>query len=192
MKFRQTSAIIMASGQSTRMGRNKLFLKYQGQTFLERILNLAKKAGFFETILVITPEDAAGCFLPEDIHVVYNRQSDLGQSAAVRLGTREATGDGYLYLPVDQPLLTLEILEAIIQRGTHDNIVFPLKAGEPQSPVYFGADFYEELLQVSGSSGGREVRNNHKDAWVQVAVSEEYLEDIDTPADYENLLQKVF
>nr|WP_239644534.1 NTP transferase domain-containing protein [Enterococcus crotali] len=40
------SAIIMASGNSSRMGTNKLSLDYQGQTFLEHVLKLSKKMAF--------------------------------------------------------------------------------------------------------------------------------------------------
>lgn len=40
------SAIIMASGSSSRMGKNKLFLDYQGITFLEHIVTLTEKVAF--------------------------------------------------------------------------------------------------------------------------------------------------
>lgn len=188
--FQKISAIIMASGQSSRMGKNKLFLRYEGKTFLDRVIELTLRADFFESILVITPEDAAKCHYPEEVKVVFNHESHLGQSNSVRLGTKAASGNtGFLYLTVDQPLLTVGILEKIIEHAAVDKIVFPTVDGEPESPVFFGRDFYQELIGVSGKGGGREVRDKHSEAWVSVTVCETYLKDIDTLEDYGKLME---
>ncbi|GGC78835.1 NTP transferase domain-containing protein [Enterococcus wangshanyuanii] len=184
------SAIIMASGFSKRMGTNKLFLEYQGRTFLEHILLLSKKLGFFEQILVISPENLAGISLPEGVKVVLNHEADQGQSTSVRLGTQFASGDGYLYLTVDQPLLDEHLFVPLLAAYTTDNIVFPVTVkGNPSSPIFFGKRFRADLLQVTGSSGGREVRNKYPDTWQRVPVSEPYrLADIDTYSDYQKLI----
>lgn len=184
------SAIIMASGFSKRMGTNKLFLEYQGKTFLEHVLLLSKKLGFFEQILVISPENLAGISLPEDVKVVLNHDADQGQSTSVRLGTQFASGAGYLYLTVDQPLLDESLFAPLLAAYTTENIVFPVTLeGKPSSPIFFGKRFRTDLLQVSGSTGGREVRNKYPDAWRQVPVDEPYrLADIDTYSDYQKLI----
>jgi molybdenum cofactor cytidylyltransferase len=188
----KTSAIIMASGFSKRMGRNKLFLDYQGQTFLEHSLNLAKQLDFFERILVISPENLAQVSLPQGVKVVLNHEADQGQSASVRLGTQAASGEGYLYLTVDQPLLDESVFLPLLTAFSTENIVFPVtKAGDPSSPIYFGKDFRTELMQVTGSSGGREVRNKYPEKWCKINVEEsEKLIDIDTISDYQALIAK--
>ncbi|RSU09374.1 hypothetical protein CBF29_11620 [Vagococcus elongatus] len=189
--MQEISAVIMASGQSSRMGKNKLFLRYQGKTFLERVIELTLRAGFSECILVITPEDAGKCHFSKEVNVVFNHESHLGQSNSVRLGTKKASGSlGFLYLTVDQPLLTVEVLEKIAAHAAGDKIVFPTVDGEPESPVFFGRNFYQELIHVSGKGGGREVRDNHPEAWVPVAVHETCLKDIDSPEDYAKLLKE--
>lgn len=186
-----TSAIIMASGSSKRMGRNKVFLKYKNQTFLERTLQLVTDAGFLEVILVIRPEDAEKISVPESVKVVINTQSDTGQSASVRLGAGEAVGQGCLFLTIDQPLLTLEILEKIAGTGKPDRIVIPTCDGTPSSPVFFGADFFQELLEAEGDNGGRSVRDAHPEAWLTVPVPVYYLQDVDMPEDYAKLLEGI-
>ncbi|MBP2097942.1 NTP transferase domain-containing protein [Enterococcus rivorum] len=180
------SVIIMASGYSKRMGENKLFLKYKNKTFLEHTLTLVNKVDFFERILVISPENVKDIVLPENITVVLNSEPELGQSASVRLGTKVASGQGYLYLPIDQPLLNKEIIEQLLKVSTNENIVFPVhENGHPSSPVFFGKDFRSELLAVSGASGGREVRKNHPEVWKKVKIDEpERLLDIDTQEDF--------
>lgn len=183
------SAVIMASGHSRRMGENKLFLTYKDKTFLEHTLSLVNQVDFFERILVISPENKQNLVIPENIIVVQNNESELGQSASVRLGTLAASGQGYLYLPVDQPLLDKNIIHQLLNSSTRNNIVFPVhENGHPSSPVFFGATFRSELLVVSGESGGRMVRKNHPEVWEKVVVSEpERLLDIDTYTDYEDL-----
>ncbi|MTD38122.1 NTP transferase domain-containing protein [Erwinia sp. CPCC 100877] len=183
------SAIIMASGCSARMGANKLFLKYEGQTFLERVIQLTEKLPFFETILVISSRNSKDLVFPAGIKVVLNRQAEQGQSASVRLGTEVASGDGYLYLTVDQPLLSPEIFEALFPAYSCETIVFPVKKlGRPSSPVFFGKNFRSELLNVTGTAGGRAVRNRHPNAWRAIPIDqEERLIDIDTLEDYKRL-----
>lgn len=186
------SAIIMASGTSERMGSNKLFLDYQGQTFLDHVLNLTEKLAFFERILVISPENFDRVSLPKGIKIVLNHEAHLGQSASVRLGTQVASGDGYLYLTVDQPRLDMALFSPLIAVYSQENIVFPVKSdGNPSSPIYFGKRFRNELLQVTGSSGGREVRNKHPETWHKIKVKEpDRLVDIDTPQAYHQLISK--
>lgn len=183
------SAIIMASGCSSRMGTNKLFLEYDGQSFLERVIQLTEELPFFETILVISPQNSKELVVPERIKVVLNNQAEQGQSASVRLGTEAASGDGYLYLTVDQPLLSPETIKTLFPAYTCETIVFPVKmSGRPSSPVFFGKQFRSELLSVQGTAGGRAVRNRHPDAWRAIPIEqEECLIDIDTVEDYRRL-----
>ncbi|MHC5229243.1 NTP transferase domain-containing protein [Enterococcus sp. LJL99] len=186
------SAIIMASGTSKRMGTNKLLLDYQGKNFLDHILDLTKELAFFERILVISPENVETVSLPKGVKLVLNHEAHLGQSASVRLGTQVASGDGYLYLTVDQPRLNAPLFSPLVTTYTSDNIVFPVTSdGKPSSPIYFGKRFRNELLQVTGAAGGREVRNRHPETWRQIKIKEpERLVDIDTPIAYQELIAK--
>ena len=107
------SVIILASGNSQRMGQNKLFLKYQGKTFLEHTLTLVNQLDVLERILVVSPENQPAFPLPKNIQLILNHQWQEGQSSSIRLGTEQARGAGYLYLPSDQPLLTPKKLQPV-------------------------------------------------------------------------------
>lgn len=188
------SAIIMASGSSSRMGKNKLFLDYQGITFLEHIVTLTEKVAFFERILVISPENLQGLKLPREVKIIQNTEAAKGQSTSVRLGTKAASGEGYLYLTVDQPLLNQALLESLFFAYSKETIAFPVNQwGEPCSPIFFGNTFRSELLKVTGESGGRAVRNKHPEAWREIRVKDpECLIDIDTPKEYKQLINQGF
>ena len=189
----KVSAIIMASGFSQRMGRNKLTLNYQQQTFMERLFEVLLQLDFHEICLVISPENLLTLQqpLPPTIKVIENSEAGKGQTQSVRLGTAAATGEGFLFLPVDQPLLDATLLCELWPHYDAQHIVFPVhENGQPSSPIFFGQAFRSELLTVSGKGGGRSVRNAHPDAWRPVKVQQpQRLMDIDTPAAYQRLLQ---
>jgi len=185
-----TSAVIMASGFSKRMQKNKLFLTYKKQSFIERTVETAQKAGFFEVIVVIRPEGYKKCRFSSDIRIIFNTQSNLGQSMSVRLGTMNARADHMMFLPIDQPLLTAEGLQKIASFGDDKAIVVPFYNKKPSGPVFFGKDYFKELLQVSGDTGGRSVRNRHKENWVCLEFYDEQLKDIDTQEKYAQLFSK--
>ena len=188
----EISAIIMASGVSKRMGKtNKLFLKYHGKTFIERVCETVLQVGFKEVILVISPENLSYFTPDERLTIVENREYHLGQSASVRLGTQVASGEGYIYFPVDQPKLTKLVIQEIIVSATKHNIIAPIGPnGYPTSPVFFGSDFFDELICVQGQNGGKTVKAAHKEACVCVSVTQpECLIDIDNPSDFQKLIE---
>lgn len=186
------SVIILASGNSQRMGQNKLFLKYQGKTFLEHTLTLVNQLDVLERILVVSPENQPAFPLPKNIQVILNHQWQEGQSSSIRLGTEQARGAGYLYLPSDQPLLTPKMLQPVLDKCQRNKIVVPLqKDGCPSSPVLFGNQFRQELLTLTGETGGRMIYERFPEAVQMLRIATPgRLKDIDTPEEYRKLIQE--
>ncbi|HAP4487370.1 selenium-dependent xanthine dehydrogenase [Enterococcus faecalis] len=186
------SVIILASGNSQRMGQNKLFLKYQGKTFLEHTLTLVNQLDVLERILVVSPENQPAFPLPKNIQLILNHQWQEGQSSSIRLGTEQARGAGYLYLPSDQPLLTPKMLQPVLDKCQRNKIVVPLqKDGCPSSPVLFGNQFRQELLTLTGEKGGRMIYERFPEAVQMLRIATPgRLKDIDTPEEYRKLIQE--
>ena len=59
--------------------------------------------------------------------MILNHQWQEGQSSSIRLGTEQARGAGYLYLPSDQPLLTPKMLQLVLDKCQRNKIVVPLQ-----------------------------------------------------------------
>lgn len=184
------SAIILAAGESKRMGRNKLSLPYKGKPLIEHTFQLVDQINFLECIVVISPtnvEDLIGVSFPKEANIVYNFQPELGQSHSVILGVKEAKGEGYLFFTGDQPLLTVEIIEEMLGNATADRIVYPVKEeGVPSNPTFFGRGFREELLGIQGDEGGRQIREKVPQACFSFTPQDvKQLKDIDTVMDIE-------
>jgi molybdopterin-guanine dinucleotide biosynthesis protein A len=108
------TAIILAGGQSSRMGRDKAFILFAGVPFLKRICQTAQ--GVASRVLVISPWRSRyqslipqGCIFVEEIHPQEN------QSPGPLIGFSQALShvqtDWILLLAQDLPYLTIEILQ---------------------------------------------------------------------------------
>lgn len=191
MIISDTTIVIMASGFSKRMKKNKLFLTYQGETFLARALKVAQKnPAFHEVIVVIKPEDLTKIQIPQEVKVVLNHESNLGQSTSVKLGASEANGKHIIFMPIDQPRVSSDLLEILTEKGSSQKIVYPIHNGNPSSPTFFGEKFIAELKLLDGQSGGRKIRDKYRDCAVGIPWSKEELFDVDTPENYQELLVK--
>lgn len=182
------TAIVMASGYARRMGENKLLLKYKGKTFIQHTLDKVKKCNFYSKIVVA--RDKAIIELAEslDFKTVKNEWADKGQSEALKLGLNNSpVSDGYMFFTSDQPLLDIETIELLMDAFYKNNnsIIVPRFMGRKGSPVVFSSEFFKELIQLQGDTGGKKVINDHRESIIFVEVKrEEVLMDVDTWEDY--------
>ena len=182
------TAIILAAGLSTRMGKQKLLLPVRGKAMLQHTLDLAAGMSFVRSVLVTTPEVAK--WVETEAEIVINPAPETGQRGSVRLGVLAAEpGDRLLFLTGDQPFLDEATLSAILAADDGNSIVYPTGAdGVPKSPVLFAARFRADLLALTGDEGGRQIRRRYPEACRAVrVVDEQALLDIDTPEAYEGI-----
>ena len=189
--MRNTTAIVLAAGQSSRMnGIQKLLLPIGGVPMLQHTLDLAARFPFFtRTILITTPEVARQ--MQTTAQIVINPTPEAGQSSSVILGVQAAQPDtGLLFLTGDQPLLDAATLHTILAADDGDCIVSPITSdGTPKSPVLFAPRFRAALLTLQGDTGGRQIRQQFPAACKAVRIpNEQALLDVDTPADYKEML----
>jgi 5'-deoxynucleotidase YfbR-like HD superfamily hydrolase len=105
----------------------------------------------------------------------------------------EPDKEAFFLLPVDIPLVRkrtlLQAMEAY--RACGKGIVYPTFLGRRGHPPLIAARYAEEIVQWNGSGGLRSFLKQKESDAVNVAVSDEHIVlDMDTPADYENILQK--
>lgn len=188
----KVSAVLLAAGLSRRMGGDKLLLPYMGKPLLARAVELMGALPFHEKILVTTPARLDKIHLPAGVTPVLNLRPELGQGESLRLGTGAATGEHYLFLAADQPLLDAAVLRWLLSHAKKnaDKIVYPVVEGKPCNPAIFPALFRAELLSLSGDTGGRAVRLAHPESCLALEAREPAVFlDIDCREDYWNLLR---
>jgi molybdenum cofactor cytidylyltransferase len=197
------SGIILAAGDSTRMGAPKALLSApDGRPFVAHIVRTWHAAGVTH-IAVVTgrAHDSIVAALDRDASVpqpliVQNADPARGQLSSLLLGLDAiATNstDGVLMTLVDVPLATRDTVAAVIDtwRRTRAPIVRPVIGDRHGHPVLFDRSVFEELRRAPATAGAKAVVRAHEDRFVNVVVSDEgCVVDIDTPFDYERYLKR--
>lgn len=186
-------AIILASGYSRRMGKNKLTLRYRGKSLIEYTIETILQCGFSEVILVAREEEIIEIGNRNGLKVIKNENAAKGISESIKLGVMQAAQtDGYMFFTADQPFLDIDTVKGLIHefREKVACIIIPRCEGKRGSPVIFPYRFKAELLKLHGDVGGKVIINKNIDSTRFVEIQDSMkLFDIDTNEDYENILK---
>lgn len=191
---RPVAGIILAAGTASRMGTMKVLLPWHGQPLIRHIAQVALAARL-EQLVVVTGSEAsavAQALQGVPVEIVHNDQYLDGLSGSLRVGIDMLGSQiaAVLVMLADQPLLTAEVIDRVIDRYEQDAacIVAPYADGQRGNPVLFDRRFFTELQAITGDQGARSVLQTYRDAIVGIEVAREVLEDVDTPQAYEALL----
>jgi molybdenum cofactor cytidylyltransferase len=188
------SAILLAAGESKRMGRPKQLLEWRGKTLLQHSLESLINSDAAEIILVLGHEAdrIRKTLLELPIKIVINPDYKQGMASSLRRGllAMDPESEAFLILLADQPGIGPEIINDLIrafrQAEPKRGIVRPVYRGRRGHPVIIGAQYREEALQLlQGDVGARQILMNHPEDILDVEmVLDVILGDIDTPEEY--------
>jgi molybdenum cofactor cytidylyltransferase len=203
--LRQIRAVILAAGASTRFGQSKQLLDWNGVPLVVHVADIAVAAGLEPVIVVVGSQAESVCAAldaaaagesPASIQTVMNWRWEEGMSTSVQAGLAALPPEteAAIFLQCDQPLITADLLQALMARFEETNapIIHPTHAGQRGTPVLFSRRLFAELAAVTGDEGGRSLIARYAKNVVTVKVTDPLiLADIDTPADYERLRNAV-
>ena len=186
------SAVLMAAGESVRMGRPKPLLPWRGVTLVEFHVRCLFEGGASEVVVVLghRAEDVAPYVERCGARHVVNPSYRLGKSTSVKAGLRgvDARAEAILLLAVDQPR-SPEIVSRVI-RAHIDNdalITSPRYRGHGGHPLIFAASLRGELERITEENQGvRQVFAAHRREVTEVAFDDPAVRlDLNTPEAYE-------
>jgi molybdenum cofactor cytidylyltransferase len=192
-----TAALILAAGLSSRMGRPKALLEYQGRTFIETIIATVRDAAIGRAVVAVSPTDDKIIKLLDlrfATVVVNSEPSEAGPIASIRSGVREIvnqTVESLLVWSVDQPHVAVQTIRNLDRSFKFSTaaIAVPVFEGLRGHPVIFGRNVFNELLDTSNVEGARTVVRRDRTRVLEVSVDDPaVLDDIDTPEDYQRLI----
>jgi len=197
------AAIILAAGDSTRMGRPKALLPDpEGRPFVARLVRTFAAAGVRDVIVVTGSLHAAiadalaGDQPPTAPLLVNNPQPALGQVSSLWMGldaAMELGVEAVLVTLVDIPLVRASTIRNVIDEWTRSRapIVRPAIGDRHGHPVLFDRSVFDALRHAPITEGARAVVHANADRIVNVQVDDEgCLLDVDTPADYDAAIRK--
>jgi molybdenum cofactor cytidylyltransferase len=208
------AAIILAAGDSTRMGQPKALLPDpEGRPFVARLVRTFAAAGIRDVIVVTGAlhgaiADALAADRPPIAPLLVNNpQPALGQVSSLWMGldaaeklalpkphSGEGRGvEGVLVTLVDIPLVRVSTVRKLIDAWTAGRapIVRPAIGERHGHPVLFDGSVFDALRHAPITEGAKAVVHANADRLVNVQVDDEgCLLDVDTPADYEAVIRK--
>ena len=190
-----TAGLILAAGESKRMGSPKALLEYQGQTFLDRLI--AVFARFCDPVVVVLGCDAvrirAGLRNSGSAVIVHNPDYLLGQLSSMQRGLRALPPgiEGVLFTLVDHPNVAASTIEALLA-PPRASLAIPRFNGRRGHPIYFSAALIPEFLALPLDSQAKTVISSHADRIRYVDAGDPgIVDDVDDPAAYRRLLETV-
>lgn len=129
------SAVILAGGQSLRMGRDKAWLEVEGQLLLGRAVNAVRSLGVEE---IFISGRAGADYSASKLPVLIDLEAGCGPLGGVERGLDAASSPLLLVLAVDLPRMTANFLQKLIARCDVQSGVVPELAGElePLAAIY--------------------------------------------------------
>jgi molybdenum cofactor cytidylyltransferase len=174
------AAAILAAGESRRMGQPKALLPYRGKTFLGHLLDVTRhpRIGLQRVVLGAQPEEIFASVELDYSAVVLNPEWQKGQLSSIQAAVRSLPAnmtEGLLVCPVDQPLISAELVALLIEMfdSSGKPIALPTYQGKRGHPVIFRSSLYAELLAASPEIGARAVVWAHAADLLEVPTSEE-------------------
>jgi|SRR5581483_30890 len=202
--------VILAAGESSRMGRDKALLPWPPQpaaatasseTFLTAAIDLLDKHS--DMVIVVAGKNAnnlAPLVYASSAFLMVNPAPELGQFSSLQVGLQEVLNrgrDAAIVTLVDRPPARAETLEQL-QRAFVDAYarekwaVIPEFDGKHGHPILIGREMMHAFLSAPPTAVAREIEHQHQARIEYVAVDDPLVTvNVDTPADYESLLQRV-
>ena len=158
--------VIMASGKGRRFKGNKLLHEVDGKPLILYLLKTL--APLKESCMVSTIHEEVAKIAAEEGYP-YNLHTEEERSASVRYGLSDLKeGCASMFIPGDQPLLTLTSVVALIEayHKNPDRFYKLSYEGKKASPTLFPAKYMGELKMLSNDEGGSSVIKRHPDVEV--------------------------
>lgn len=190
----QIAGVILAAGESKRLGQPKQLLDWKGKPFVRQVAETALAARL-DPVVVVTGAAAAEVSAALDglpVRIVHNVDWAQGQSSSVKAGLAAVPPQAAaaIFMVVDQPQLPVRLLDALKEHYAEQRppIIATLVDSKRTNPVLFDRSTFADFDSLEGDTGGRALFSKHQVTWYPW-LDTSLAFDVDTPEDYERLLR---
>jgi molybdenum cofactor cytidylyltransferase len=191
------AGIILSGGASRRMGTPKALLRFQNETFLDRLIRVF--SAVCDPIIVVVGEHAdpirCGIERGRDVLFAVNPDPERGMLSSLQCGLAlvPSNADAAMFLPVDHPNIEVSTIETLAARFRADRapVTVPTYAGEHGHPVCIARQLITELLALPPGAKASDVIHRHvaQTSYIEV-LDQAVVTDVDDPQAYADLLAR--
>jgi CTP:molybdopterin cytidylyltransferase MocA len=190
--------LLLAAGESARLGKPKQLLPFKGSTLLRHAAEVALSVHAETTVVVL---GAYASRMREEImgmqvDVVMNEHYEQGMASSITRGLHAMLNshpqlEGVLIMVCDQPYVNTVHLRTLIERQKVSGaaVVASFYKGRKGVPAFFHQDIFPELLALTGDVGARNIIEKYQEKTESVPFPLGDI-DIDTPDRYETLMHQ--
>ncbi|MDQ1297343.1 MAG: molybdenum cofactor cytidylyltransferase [Bacteroidota bacterium] len=190
--------IILAAGESKRMGTPKMLMPYKGMTIIENVVAAVTTSDVDRTIAVLGSGSG-------DIHKVIkhlsircciNENYKNGMLSSVKCGFNNLPEkfDAAIIFLGDQPMIEGSVINCLIDayRKSGKGIVIPVSGNKRGHPLMIDSKYRNEIENLDEGEGLRALAQKYSDDVLEIEVNtSSILKDIDTMDDYTNELKQI-
>jgi molybdenum cofactor cytidylyltransferase len=193
------AAVLLAAGQSRRMGAFKPLLPFGGRSVAEACVNNLLAGGVEEIVCVVGHRGAEVREHLEQLPIRFavndDAESEMGVSIGRGIEQVSADAEAVFIALVDQPAIPPEVIGFLIAERARKGarLVVPVYEGRGGHPVLIDLMFREELMNLDPQRGLRALFDAHREEVLRVPVSSPYVaRDLDRWDDYRALYLEIF
>lgn len=187
--------IILAAGNSSRLGRPKQLLPYQGKTLLTHVVTEALETDL-QPMVVVTgafQREVGDSLQGQALSIVHNPGWETGMASGIVAGLMEALSIephlGAVIIAVcDQPFISGDLFRSLVEAHTVSGkgLIACAYAETVGTPVFFDRRYFPELLALGGDAGAKQLLRRYPDDVTTIPFPKGEI-DIDTEEDLQRL-----
>lgn len=193
----RVAGVVLAAGESRRMGQLKALLPFGSRTVIEQVLQPLLDADLSEVAVVLGHRagEIAALLEPLPVRLLYNTNYQLGMTSSVQVALRslDPVPDAYLLALVDQPHIGLQVIQQLLaaHARTRRGLVIPVWQGKRGHPLLLAAAYRAAVLALEPDQGLNVVTRGFAHDTLELPIeTDDVLRDMDYREDYEAELQR--
>ena len=191
-----TGIIILAAGSASRFGNIKQLLRFNNKTLLQHAIDEATTSGA-ETIVIVTGANAkeiSTSINNNRVEIIFNEDWKQGMASGIVAGLKKTITlnndiENVIITVCDQPFVSSALFQQLYQTKQENtkHIAASAYVETIGTPALFTQKYFDALMSLAGDEGAKKILLANKDDVATVEFPQGNI-DIDTPKDYENLL----
>ena len=188
------SAILLAAGQSKRMGdENKLTKEIQGTPVIKHSVKNILASSIDVLIVVLGHQkEIIEKLIDKNIKIkfIFNKDFESGMASSIKNGLNNLSekAQAFFICLGDMPMVNQGVYNQLIKSRNYKEIIVPVYKGQQGNPVLFSKTMKEKIMDITGDVGAKKILELNKDKIFNLGISDQSIScDFDTQDDFNSL-----